>query len=68
MENITLLGMKEVNQKLSHIERSLNDISKSLALIAKIQNRQAGRDSLMATNPMSKETEIIGEEDDDEVS
>lgn len=40
MENITIIGMKELNQKISRMERSLDDISKSLNLIAKVLNKQ----------------------------
>lgn len=40
MENLTVVGMKELNQKLSRINRSLEDIAKSLSTLAKIANRQ----------------------------
>ncbi len=40
MENITVVGLKEMNQKLGKIERHLDDISKSLAALVKITNRQ----------------------------
>jgi len=40
MENITVSGMKEINQKLGHIERHLEDISKSFSTLVKIVNRQ----------------------------
>lgn len=43
MENITVSGMKEINQKLGHIERHLEDISKSFASLVKIANRQYPR-------------------------
>lgn len=56
MEYVTVSGMKELNQKIGHIERSLDDISKSLSLIAKILNKQVPK----------KHEEI--EEDNDEVS
>lgn len=40
MDNIAIVGAKELNQKISKIERSLADISNSLSIIAKILNRQ----------------------------
>lgn len=40
MENLTVTGMKELNQKLSRIDRSLEDIAKSLSTLVKIANRQ----------------------------
>lgn len=38
--NITVVGLKEINQKITKMERSLEDISKSLERIAKIMDRQ----------------------------
>lgn len=40
MENLTVTGIKELNQKLSRIDRSLEDIAKSLSTLVKIANRQ----------------------------
>ena len=40
MENITVSGMKEINQKLGHIEHHLEDIAKSFSTLVKIANRQ----------------------------
>ena len=40
MGNLTVIGMKDLNMKLSKIERSLESIAKSLETIAKVQNRQ----------------------------
>ena len=40
MENLTVVGMKELNQKFGKIERHLDDIAKSLSTLAKIANRQ----------------------------
>ena len=40
MENITVSGMKEINQKLGHIEHYLEDISRSFSTLVKIANRQ----------------------------
>lgn len=40
MENLTLVGMKDLNQRLARIDRSLDSIAKSLETLVKIQNRQ----------------------------
>jgi cystathionine beta-lyase/cystathionine gamma-synthase len=40
MENITLIGMKDLNQRLMRIERSLDGIAKSLETLVKIQNKK----------------------------
>lgn len=40
MENLTLIGMKDLNQRLARIERSLESIAKSLETLVKIQNKQ----------------------------
>lgn len=48
--NITIVGIKEINQKIAKMERSLEDISKSLELIAKIMNRQVPKPMKLFTN------------------
>ena len=53
MENITIIGMKELNQKISRMERSIESIEKSLETIAKIMNRQVPRSAW----PKEKEEE-----------
>ena len=60
MENLTVVGMKELNQKLSRIDRTLEDIAKSLSTLVKIENRQFSR----ATPISLVERE---EDEDDEV-
>lgn len=40
MENLTIVGMKDLNQRLARIERSLESIAKSLETLVKIQNKQ----------------------------
>lgn len=40
MENLTLIGMKDLNQRLARIERSLESIVKSLETLVKIKNKQ----------------------------
>ena len=40
MENVTVAGLKELNLKMVHIERDLNDIAKSLSALTKIMNRR----------------------------
>jgi hypothetical protein len=69
MENITVVGIKEINQKIAKMERSLEDISKSLELIAKIMNRQIPKPVKLVTgfdpiNGMDIHLEEV--EDDDE--
>lgn len=72
MENLTVSGMKELNQKLSHIDRSLEDIAKSLSSLVKIVNRQFPQIRLTGgskTDPRDIYTPDVipfPEEDDDE--
>lgn len=42
MENVgvVVIGMKDLNQRLAKIERSLESIAKSLETLVKIQNKQ----------------------------
>lgn len=65
MENLTIVGMKEINQKMSKIERSLDGIDKSLAKIEKILNRQVPN-----TRPVPSQDEYVAAEggypDDDD--
>lgn len=65
MENLTIVGMKEINQKMSKIERSLDGIDKSLAKIEKILNRQVPN-----TRPVLSHDEYVAAEggypDDDD--
>lgn len=51
MENITIVGMKELNQKIGKIERDLENISKSLSLLAKVMDRQYPRVTLIHEEP-----------------
>ena len=51
MENITIVGMKELNQKIGKIERDLENISKSLSLLAKVMDRQYPRVRLVHEEP-----------------
>lgn len=69
MENITVVGIKEINQKIAKMERSLEDISKSLELIAKIMNRQIPKPVKLVTgfdpiNGMDIHLEEAEDEDD----
>lgn len=69
MENITVSGMKEINQKLGHIERHLEDISKSLALLAKVANKQVPTKQKLVTSwdPINgMDMHLEDEEADDE--
>ena len=71
MENITVSGMKEINQKLGHIERHLEDIAKSLSTLTKIANRQCPKVTLTRDDSivrMSIDHEDLLEEDEDEMS
>ena len=67
MENLTVVGMKELNQKLSRIDRSLEDIAKSLSTLVKIANRQFPRITLGLESKIEPPDVIPFEEDDDEV-
>ena len=40
MENLTIVGMKELSNRVFKIERSLESIAKSLETLVKIQNKQ----------------------------
>ena len=40
MENITVVGLKDMNHKLFKIQQSLEGIDKSLKQMVKIMNRQ----------------------------
>lgn len=62
MEYITIMGLKELNQKIGKIESDLENISKSLSLLAKVMDRQYPRVTLVR-----KEPETTWEEDEDEV-
>ena len=61
MENITVVGLKEMNYKLGHIERGLDEIAKSLSTLTKIMNRRFPdvRVDIPSLNP--------NKEDDDEM-
>ena len=68
MENITIIGLKEMNQKLGKIERHLEDISKSLALLAKVVDRQFPRVTFVNKGePDPREIYTPDEEDDDDM-
>ena len=59
MENLTVVGMKELNQKVSKMERSLEGIDRSLSQIMKILNRQVPKQT-----PTSEErSETDGDEE-----
>ena len=73
MENITVSGMKEINQKLGHIERHLEDISKSFSTLVKIANRQFPQVRLVSKGELDPKDiytpdvmPFPDEEDDDE--
>lgn len=40
MENLTIVGMKELSNRVFKIEHSLESIAKSLETLVKIQNKQ----------------------------
>lgn len=74
MENITVVGLKEMNQKLGKIERHLEDISKSLALLAKVVDRQFPQVRLVSSTKIDPREiytpDVVpfpDEEEDDEV-
>lgn len=49
MENLTLIGMKDLNQRLARIERSLESIAKSLETLVKIKNKQIPKPMKLVT-------------------
>lgn len=58
MENVTLVGMKDLNQRLMRIERSLESIAKSLETLVKIQNKKV-------TPPKTVNDETDDDEEED---
>ena len=68
MENLTIVGMKEINQKISRMERSLEGIDKSLKQMVKIMNRQVPPAQRQAIEDLACEgSEIEEDENDDEM-
>lgn len=69
MENVTVIGMKDLNIRLGKIERHLEDISKNLALLAKVTNRQQfpHDPKVIYTCTTSDVIPFPDKEDDDEV-
>lgn len=72
MENLTIVGLKEMNQKLGKIERSLDSIAKSLSTLVKITDRQfpqvrmVSRSDLDPREIFTPDVIPFPEEDDDE--
>lgn len=66
MENLTLVGMKDLNQRLARIERSLESIAKSLETLVKIQNKQIPTKKLVAGWDPINGMDIHLEDDDNE--
>ena len=68
MENLTIVGMKEINQKISRMERSLEGIDKSLKQMVKIMNRQVPPAQRQAIEDLACEgSETEEDENDDEM-
>ena len=68
MENLTIVGMKEINQKISRMERSLEGIDKSLNQMVKIMNRQVPPAQRQAIEDLACEgSETEEDENDDEM-
>lgn len=66
MENLTIVGMKDLNQRLARIERSLESIAKSLETLVKIQNKQVPTKQRLVTGWDPVNGMDIHLEDDDE--
>lgn len=66
MENLTIVGMKDLNQRLARIERSLESIAKSLETLVKIQNKQIPTKQRLVTGWDPVNGMDIHLEDDDE--
>ena len=65
MENLTIVGMKEMSQKISRMERSLADIAKALETLVKIENRKNGV-NLQIEDYRKHTTDIDVEEDEND--
>lgn len=60
MENLTIVGMKELGSKISRMERTMEEIAKSLETIAKILNRKT------LTSNYARREITVGDDDDEE--
>ena len=69
MENLTIVGMKDMNQRLARIERSLESIAKSLETLVKIQNKQIPPNRITtgySFNSFKEMEESLKDEDEEE--
>ena len=66
MENITIVGLKELNQKLSRIDRSLERIAKALEHFDKVYDRRIPREPMNLSTKADMMLNDWEDEDDDE--
>lgn len=66
MENLTIVGMKELSNRVFKIERSLESIAKSLETLVKIQNKQIPSKKLVTGWDPINGMDIHLEDDDEE--
>lgn len=66
MENLTIVGMKELSNRVFKIERSLESIAKSLETLVKIQNKQIPSKKLVTDWDPINGMNIHLEDDDEE--
>lgn len=66
MENLTIVGMKELSNRVFMIERSLKSIAKSLETLVKIQNKQFPSKKLVTDWDPNNGLDIHLEDDEEE--